>query len=185
MELYQKLRDDAQEWRKEGYPCLDYPLIGEILRWQFEGDTEERGALKYLREPQFQSLEVYWYLRLIRETPHIVDLYKHYYGNDISVFCDALGVRISSGMLPFIKSPDQIIETVKTDADFVRDNASDVVYEAVTLDYPSYIFALAMGSGKTILISTIIATEFAMALRYPEGGFMKNALVFAPGTTYH
>ena len=183
MELYQKLRDDAQEWRKEGYPCADYPLIGEILRWQFEGDTEERGPLKYLREPQFQSLEVYWYLRLVRETPHIVDLYKHYYGNDISVFCDALGVRISSGMLPFIKSPDQIIETVKTDADFVRDNASDVVYEAVTLDYPSYIFALAMGSGKTILISTIIATEFAMALRYPEGGFMKNALVFAPGTT--
>ena len=59
----------------------------------------------------------------------------------------------------------------------------DVVYEAVTLDYPSYIFALAMGSGKTVLIGTIIATEFAMALRYPEGGFMKNALVFAPGTT--
>ena len=183
MELYQKLRDDAEKWRKEGYPCSDYPLIGEILRWQFEGDTEERGALKYLREPQFQSLEVYWYLRLVRETPHIVDLYKHYYGDDISVFCDALGVRISSGMLSFIKSPDQIIETVKTDANFVRDNASDVVYEAVTLDYPSYIFALAMGSGKTVLIGTIIATEFAMALRYSEGGFMKNALVFAPGTT--
>ena len=183
MELYQKLSDDAEKWRKEGYPCLDYPLIGEILRWQFEGDTEERGALKYLREPQFQSLEVYWYLRLVRETPHIVDLYKHYYGNDISVFCDALGVRISSDALRFIKSPDQIIDMVKTDDDFVRDNASDVVHEAVTLDYSSYIFALAMGSGKTVLIGTIIATEFAMALRYPEGEFMKNALVFAPGTT--
>ena len=182
-QLFENLRDDAQEWRTEGYPCSEYPLIGEILRYQFEGDTEERGALKYLREPQFNSLEVYWYLRLVRETPHIVDLYKHYYGDDISVFCDALGVRINSGMLPFIKSPDQIIETLKTDTDFVKDNASDVVYEAVTLDYPSYIFALAMGSGKTVLIGTIIATEFAMALRYPEGGFMKNALVFAPGTT--
>ena len=182
-QLYVKLRDDAQKWGKEGYPCSDYPLIGEILRWQFEGDTEERDVLKYLREPQFQSLEVYWYLRLVRETPHIVELYKHYYGNDISVFCKALGVRISSDALRFIRSPDQIIEIVKTDADFVTENALDTVHEAVTLDYPSYIFALAMGSGKTVLIGTIIATEFAMALRYPEGGFMKNALVFAPGTT--
>ena len=40
-----------------------------------------------------------------------------------------------------------------------------------------------MGTGKTVLIGTIIATEFAMALRYPKGDFMKNALVFAPGTT--
>ena len=183
MELYEKLRDDAEKWRKEGYPCSDYPLIGEILRWQFEGDTEERVALKYLREPQFQSLEVYWYLRLVRETPHIVELYKDYYGNDISVFCNALGVKISSATLPFIKNPDQIIETVRTNPDFVKDTALDTVYEAVTLDYPSYIFALAMGSGKTVLIGTIIATEFAMALRYPTEGFMKNALVFAPGTT--
>ena len=183
MELYQKLRDDAEKWRKDGYPCADYPLIGEILRYQFEGDAEERGPLKYLREPQFQSLEVYWYLRLVRETPHIVDLYKHYYGDDISVFCDALGIKISPDALAFIDSIDPIINKVKTDDNFARDNVSDVVYEAVTLDYPSYIFALAMGSGKTVLIGTIIATEFAMALRYSEGGFMKNALVFAPGTT--
>ena len=183
MQLYEKLRDDAGKWRKEGYSSSEYPLIGEILRWQFEGDTEERGALKYLREPQFQSLEAYWYLRLVRETPHIVDLYKHYYGNDISVFCNALGVRISSDALSFITSVDPIIDKVKNDVDFVRENALDTVHEAVILDYPSYIFALAMGSGKTVLIGTIIATEFAMALRYPEGGFMKNALVFAPGTT--
>ena len=40
-----------------------------------------------------------------------------------------------------------------------------------------------MGTGKTVLNGTIIATEFAMALRYPDAQFMKNALVFAPGTT--
>lgn len=183
MELYEKLRDDAEKWRKEGYACSEHPLIGEILRWQFEGDTKDRGALKYLREPQFQSLEVYWYLRLVMKTPHIVNLYKHYYGNDISGFCDALGVRISQDALRFISSVDEVIDLVKTDTDFVHQNASDAVYEAVTLDYPSYIFALAMGSGKTILIGAIVATEFAMALRYPEGRFMRNALVFAPGTT--
>ena len=72
---------------------------------------------------------------------------------------------------------------VKTDDDFARENVLDTVYEAVMLNYPSYIFALTMGSGKTILIGTIIATEFAMALNYPEDNFMKNALVFAPGKT--
>ncbi|MEO0185882.1 MAG: DEAD/DEAH box helicase family protein, partial [candidate division WOR-3 bacterium] len=51
------------------------------------------------------------------------------------------------------------------------------------LQYPSYILALAMGAGKTILIGTIIATEFALAIEYPDANFVKNALVFAPGKT--
>ena len=38
-----------------------------------------------------------------------------------------------------------------------------------------------MGAGKTILIGTIIATEFVMAMAYDN--FIKNALVFAPGKT--
>ncbi len=40
-----------------------------------------------------------------------------------------------------------------------------------------------MGAGKTVLIGAIIATEFAMALEYPDGPFVQNALVFAPGKT--
>jgi len=40
-----------------------------------------------------------------------------------------------------------------------------------------------MGAGKTILIGAIIATEFALAIEYPDSGFIENALVFAPGTT--
>ena len=40
-----------------------------------------------------------------------------------------------------------------------------------------------MGTGKTMLIGAIIATEFAMAQEYPRGDFVHNALVFAPGKT--
>ena len=40
--LFEKLRDDTQNWRKEGYPCLDYPLVGEVLRYQFEGEPQEQ-----------------------------------------------------------------------------------------------------------------------------------------------
>ena len=182
--LFEKLRDDTLNWRKEGYPCPDYPLIGEVLRWQFEGEAEERVHLKYLREPQFQSLELYWFLRLVLKTPHIVDLYKHYYDTgDIRDFCEAFGIPITPNELILIRDVDAIIDLVENNPEFVKQKRIDPVYEAVTLPYPSYIFALAMGTGKTVLIGTIIATEFAMALRYPEGGFMKNALVFAPGTT--
>ena len=181
--LFEKLRDDTLNWRKEGYPCPDYPLIGEVLRYQFEGEPPEQISLKYLREPQFQSLELYWFLRLVRKTPHIVDLYKHYYSDDKRDFFDAFGIPVDPTELQWIPNVDAVIERVKSDPEFVRQKRIDPVHEAVTLPYPSYIFALAMGTGKTVLIGTIIATEFALALRYPDGEFMKNALVFAPGTT--
>ena len=192
--LFEKLRDDTLNWRKAGYPCQDYPLIGEVLRYQFEGEADDRVHLKYLREPQFQSLELYWFLRLVLKTPHIVKLYRHYYDTgDIRDFCEAFGVPISPQELILIRDVDTIIDLVENNPEFVKQKRIDPVYEAATLPYPSYIFALAMGTGKTVLIGTIIATEFAMALRYPEGTesqhsagetpFMKNALVFAPGTT--
>ena len=181
--LFEKLRDDTLNWRKEGHPCPDYPLIGEVLRYQFEGEPQEGISLKYLREPQFQSLELYWFLRLVRKTPHIVDLYKHYYSDDKRDFFEAFGIPVDPTELQWIPDVDAVIERVKNDPEFIRQKRIDPVYEAVILPYPSYIFALAMGTGKTVLIGTIIATEFAMALQYPEGDFMKNALVFAPGTT--
>jgi type III restriction enzyme len=40
-----------------------------------------------------------------------------------------------------------------------------------------------MGAGKTILMGSIVATEFALALEYPDGPFVENALIFAPGKT--
>ena len=72
---------------------------------------------------------------------------------------------------------------LKTDDDFVAAHKLEALRETLTLAYPSYILALAMGAGKTILIGAIIATEFAMGMEYPQGDFVQNALVFAPGTT--
>jgi type III restriction enzyme len=75
-------------------------------------------------------------------------------------------------------------EKIRNDDNFVRQYKLEALRETLLLKYPSYILALAMGAGKTILIGAIIATEFAMALEYPESSnFVKNALVFAPGKT--
>ena len=76
-----------------------------------------------------------------------------------------------------------LIQRVREDNQFVRDNHLESLRESLTLDYASYILALAMGAGKTILMGSIVATEFAMAMEYPEGPFVQNALIFAPGKT--
>lgn len=179
--LFDDLRQSTLEWRKKGYACDEYPLIGEILVYQTE-EQEDNPVLKFLREPQFLALEVYWYVRLKLKTPHIINLYKHYYEDDKRALFDALGVPLSKDALEWAPI-DDVIEKVKNDSNFVSQRKIQALHEAAILDYPSYILALAMGSGKTVLIGAIIATEFAMSLRYPDGGFMKNALVFAPGTT--
>jgi type III restriction enzyme len=80
---------------------------------------------------------------------------------------------------------DRLWNRIKEDDTFVLDFRLESLRETLTLNYPSYIFALAMSAGKTILIGAIIASEFAMALEYPEGPFVQNALVFAPGEDDH
>lgn len=179
--LFDRLKQFVAEWRAAGYPCEDYPLIGEILLYQKEGE-ESVALLRYLREPQFYALEVYWYVRLVLKTPKIIDIYKHCYGADKQSFFNALGIPLSSDAMDYV-SIDDIIERAAKDEVFVAEKKIQTLHESLNLEYPSYIFALAMGAGKTVLIGTIIATEFAMALRHPGEKFMSNALVFAPGTT--
>ncbi|MGR3913635.1 MAG: DEAD/DEAH box helicase family protein [Gammaproteobacteria bacterium] len=181
--LFERLQQAADDWRGGGYACAAHPMIGEILAFQHEAQ-EDRAALKFLREPQFRALEVYWYVRLVRNTPHIMDLYRHFFQHDKQAFSDALGTGLTKDTLVFA-GIDDIIQKIREDEYFARTKKFRALHEAATLAYPSYILALAMGAGKTVLIGAIIATEFAMALHYPRSAFafMKNALVFAPGTT--
>lgn len=179
--LFKRLADEVAGWRSEGYPCSDFPLIGEILSYQLEKQGSN-GSLRFLREPQFLALQVYWYVRLVLKTPLIIDLYKHCYGDDKEALLNALGVRLSQDAMEFA-TIDGVLKKVREDKDYVKQTRIEALHEAVVLDYPSYILALAMGAGKTVLIGAIIATEFAMSLRNPNGKLMKNALLFAPGTT--
>ena len=78
---------------------------------------------------------------------------------------------------------DGLIDKVREDDEFVKKYKLEALRETLTLDYPSYILALAMGAGKTVLIGAIFASEFAMAQEYPDNGFVENALIFAPGKT--
>ena len=180
--LFEKLREDTLNWRNEGYPCPDYPLIGEILRYQFEGEPPEQISLKYLREPQFQSLELYWFLRLVQKTPHIVDLYTHYYSDDKRDFFEAFGIPVDPAELQWIPDVDSVIEKVKNDPEFVRQKRIDP--RSRSCHTP--VSELYLSPSQWVLaklFSLVLLSQ--LNLRWPSvilmSEFMRNALVFAPG----
>lgn len=179
-QLHEQLATAVDQWRSQGYACDAYPNVAEILEWSCNSET---GDLRFLRRPQLRAVETYWFLRLVLGTPHILHLYTRFNPKPRELW-ESLGLTQAS-MRDFVEDHDMeaLWERIKSDDAFVRDFRLESLRETLALDYPSYILALAMGAGKTVLIGAIIATEFAMALDYPEGPFVQNALVFAPGTT--
>ncbi len=175
--LHDVLKEETSAWKSKSWTSSEFPAIGEILEWS--GNPDGSGFV--LRPPQFQALQVYWYLRLIQKTPLIRDLYETIFPSKNDRL-KALGIPDQA--FPKVDfDMDALWKALKTDDDFVREFKLQGLRETLTLEYPSYILALAMGAGKTALVGAIIATEFAMSMEYPAGPFIQNALVFAPGTT--
>jgi type III restriction enzyme len=180
MQLAQRLAEEVAAWRVAGYPHPDYPAVSEILDWLSGRDL---GQPPFLRIPQVRALETYWYLRLVEGTPGIFDLYQELVSSKVELR-KTLGLN-SEVVREYVEEHgfDALIENIRSDDAFVKKNRLESLRETLILGYPSYILALAMGAGKTMLIGAIIATEFAMAQEYPDGDFVHNALVFAPGKT--
>ncbi|MDO9300734.1 MAG: hypothetical protein Q7T89_05090, partial [Anaerolineales bacterium] len=179
MNLYEALAMHVAEWRQDKYKHEKYSAIAEILEWAQNPDVS---AFR-LRAPQFRALETYWYLRLKENTPHILDLYKQVFTKNTERL-NALGMN-HPDLIGYAAdySFDDLIKKIRDDDAFVKQYKLEAVRETIALDYPSYILALAMGAGKTVLIGAIFASEFAMAQEYPNQKFVENALVFAPGKT--
>ena len=179
--LFQALAERVDAWRTARYDCPDFPAIREILDFAIEDPAT--GQLRFLRHAQFRALETYWYLRLVLNTPRIPDLYATLFPKP-KERREAMGLTARE-IVDMIADDglDTVLERLQTDNAFVRKHGLESLRETFALDYPSYILALAMGAGKTILMGSIVATEFAMALEYPDGPFVENALVFAPGKT--
>ena len=180
-DLVNKIRHDVLQWRLNNYKS-EFTEIKEILNFQ---KTEIENQYKYLRKAQFEAIETYLFLRFVKKTPKIIDLYKTYYSTPPE-FCKALNINhIPEHSFRYIKNIEDILSDLK-DAKTLKEYKYHSLIETLNLDYPSYILALAMGSGKTNIISSIIAIEFAIAIaneKMAEFNFMQNALVFAPGLT--
>lgn len=154
--LYEALQERVNAWRGGHYPCDDYPVIGEILEYALLPESDQP---RFLRRPQLRALETYWHLRLIEDSPRIPDLYARCFPKP-SERLAALGIPVQDERVSAILidggGPEALFQRILTDDAFARDLKLESLRETLTLDYPSYIFALAMGAGKTILIGAII-----------------------------
>lgn len=154
MELHEALAARVREWRDAGYPHDRYPAIAEILGFAIDGDGPQ-APLRYLRAAQLRALETYWYLRLVAHTPRIEALYRDLFP-DTSDRLAALGLGA-----PVLKDIalnigyEGLLERIRTDDALVHAHRLEAQRETLTLDYPSWILALAMGAGKTVLIGAI------------------------------
>ncbi|MGH2499544.1 MAG: hypothetical protein ACRDF0_05570 [Candidatus Limnocylindria bacterium] len=117
-----------------------------------EGEPFPRsGNLRFLRAPQLRALETYWYLRLVENTPRIGDLYARLFvkpserrkalGLDTNVFAEIVE---DEGI-------ESLLRRIKEDDAFVEERGLEALRESLFLDYPSYIFALAIPAGLTLL----------------------------------
>ncbi|MBN2541296.1 DEAD/DEAH box helicase family protein [bacterium] len=177
--LHVYIKKMVDEWRNIGYPSK-YPELATILDY----NANNQSSCFNLRKAQCDALETYWYLRIIENTPHIIELYKKLFLKP-SVLLESLGV-VGEEIKDIIinEGIGEFWNKIKIDDGFVKKYKLKNLRETISLNYPSYIFALAMGVGKTVLIGSIIATEFVMSLQYPEDDlFARNALVFAQGKT--
>ena len=129
----------------------------------------ESGA--FLREPQFEALEMYVFLKEYLDNRYVHEIFVDWHAKQ-----NGFESRSNLGVEQLGLFGD--LNTEQYEAIFNHIRRSGV------RDYPNYIFALPMGTGKTILMATCIFYEFLLANKFPEDlKYCHNALVFAPDKT--
>jgi len=126
----------------------------------------------FLREPQFQALEMYVFIKEFLDNAHMYEIFDDWRSrrNHFSDYSYYTIHKSGQGLLVDI-----------------GDEQNEAIFEQMKKykeSYPNYIYALTMGLGKTILIATCIFYEFLLSKKYPKDKrFCQNALVFAPDKT--
>ena len=129
----------------------------------------ESGA--FLREPQFEALEMYVFLKEYISNRHVHQIFADWHAKE-NGFEGRSNIGVEQGLLFGDLDTDDYEKTFN----YIRKSG--------VRNYPNYIFALPMGTGKTILMATCIFYEFLLANKFPKDQtYCHNALVFAPDKT--
>ncbi|EME4726605.1 TnsA endonuclease N-terminal domain-containing protein [Acinetobacter baumannii] len=131
----------------------------------------------FLRRPQFEALETYVFLKEFLNNAKVEKIFEDWY-NSTNQFenrratgfgeDDSLQGSLLLGDVIELKNYQAVLKKMK-------DNSRS---------YPNYIFALTMGTGKTLLMATCIFYEFLLANKWPKDEkYCHNALIFAPDKT--
>lgn len=145
----------------------------KLLTKKFLDFNDPSNAGAFLRRPQFEALEMYIFLKEYLDNRHLFEIFYDWY-NKTGLFKDRKTYSIGE------KAQGSLFE------DHTLEQYEEVFkeFETVKQVYANYIFALTMGTGKTLLMATSIFYEFLLANKFPKDKrFCHNALVFAPDKT--
>ena len=146
----------------------------ELTRKFLDFNNPEKNPNAFLRLPQYEALEVYVFLKEFLGNAKVEEIFNAWFEKK-GRFAD------------------------RKEGGIIDDTGQNSLFDAVTQDqykaaftamrknsriYPNYIFALTMGTGKTILMATCIFYEFLLGNRFEKDArYCHNALVFAPDKT--
>lgn len=150
----------------------------ELTRKFLDFNNPERNPKAFLRQPQFEALETYVFLKEFLGNAKVEEIFKAWHersgkfeGRKFGSFLGTAGQE----MFEFGESDELELNSYKVLFDKMRKNSRV---------YPNYIFALTMGTGKTILMATCIFYEFLLGNKFEKDPrYCHNALVFAPDKT--
>lgn len=150
----------------------------ELTRKFLDFNNPDRNPKAFLRQPQFEALETYIFLKEFLGNTKVEEIFKAWYersgkfeGRKFGTFLGTAG----QGMFQFGETDELELNSYKLLFEKMRKNSRA---------YPNYIFALTMGTGKTILMATCIFYEFLLGNKFEKDDrYCHNALVFAPDKT--
>lgn len=123
--------------------------------------------VEWLRRPQLDALELYIYLKEVRGNPTTQQLYRDVLLGDLE---GKSALDLTASELERLRAAREHIEAING--------------TLMGVGYPNVIYSLGMGTGKTVLVGTMVFYEFVLSWRHPEDPcFARNALVFAPDLT--
>lgn len=132
----------------------------------------------YLRLPQFEALEMYVFLKEFTNNKKVHEIFRDWHERQN-------GFETDRSLAPSYLRGKQSDFFAELDLSNEDEYKKAFNYLAKTSrSYANYIFALTMGTGKTVLMATCIFYEFIVAHKHPKDSrFCHNALVFAPDKT--
>jgi len=147
----------------------------ELTRKFLDFNTPEKNPKAFLRQPQFEALETYVFLKEFLGNAKVEEIFQQWFEKQ-GRFAGRAEGGVVSGSAGQVGLFDKITQ-----------DQYKAVFAAMRKNsraYPNYIFALTMGTGKTILMATCIFYEFLLGNKFEKDArYCHNALVFAPDKT--
>jgi hypothetical protein len=147
----------------------------ELTRKFLDFNNPDKNPKAFLRQPQFEALETYVFLKEFLGNAKVEEIFQQWFEKQ-----GRFAERGEGGVVSGKAGQVGLFDAVTQDQ-------YKAVFAAMRKNsrvYPNYIFALTMGTGKTILMATCIFYEFLLGNKFEKDArYCHNALVFAPDKT--